>query len=218
MANFIGLVYATLKNEGVDTKGMSTDDAVKKYNELQKSSGGKSGEKEPTPAESKKMNGMGINTNKDFISFKVNENDIKDSDTLSRIIAREVKSQYPNAKHSTDEYMRDVYEIDGEKYIISKDATFKNPKLERIDRSHTKDEIKERVDRWDDEMKYRMLSRMQSDVKYYLGPAGRSNKALWAENPQDHIAYMEEIYSQLKEKPEWLSEKELKQYKKMMLG
>ena len=34
MANFIGLVYATLKNEGVDTSGMSTDEAVKKYNEL----------------------------------------------------------------------------------------------------------------------------------------------------------------------------------------
>lgn len=55
MSNFIGLVYATLKNEGVDTKGMSTDDAVKKYNELQKKSGGKAGEKEPTPAENRKM-------------------------------------------------------------------------------------------------------------------------------------------------------------------
>lgn len=55
MANFIGLVYATLKNEGIDTKGMSTDEAVKKYNELQEKSGGKSGEKEGTPAENKKL-------------------------------------------------------------------------------------------------------------------------------------------------------------------
>ena len=45
MANFIGLVYATLKNEGIDTKDMSTDEAVKKYNELQKKAGGKAGEK-----------------------------------------------------------------------------------------------------------------------------------------------------------------------------
>lgn len=37
MANFIGLVYATLKNEGIDIKNMSTDEAIKKYNELQKS-------------------------------------------------------------------------------------------------------------------------------------------------------------------------------------
>lgn len=54
MANFIGLVYATLKAEGIDTAGMSTDEAVAKYNELQKKSGGKSGEKEGTPAENRK--------------------------------------------------------------------------------------------------------------------------------------------------------------------
>ena len=60
MANFIGLVYATLKNEGVDTQGMSADEAVAKYNELQKKSGGKSGEKENTPAENKRMADMGL--------------------------------------------------------------------------------------------------------------------------------------------------------------
>ena len=48
MSNFIGLVFATLKNEGVDTKGMSTDEAIKKYNELK-------GNKDGTPAEQKKM-------------------------------------------------------------------------------------------------------------------------------------------------------------------
>ena len=55
MSNFIGLVYATLKNEGIDTSGMSTDEAVAKFKELQKSSGGKEGEKEGTPAEQKKV-------------------------------------------------------------------------------------------------------------------------------------------------------------------
>lgn len=53
MANFIGLVYATLKQEGIDISGMSTDEAVAKYNELQKKSGGKAGEKEGTPAENR---------------------------------------------------------------------------------------------------------------------------------------------------------------------
>ena len=55
MANFIGLVYATLKNEGIDTKGMDTDTAVAKYNELQKKSGGKEGADQPTPAENRKF-------------------------------------------------------------------------------------------------------------------------------------------------------------------
>lgn len=35
MANFIGLVYATLKEAGIDTSKMSTDEAVKKFEELQ---------------------------------------------------------------------------------------------------------------------------------------------------------------------------------------
>ena len=60
MANFIGLVYATLKNEGVDTKGMSADEAVAKYNELQKKSGGKGGENEGTPAEQKRLREIGV--------------------------------------------------------------------------------------------------------------------------------------------------------------
>ena len=60
MANFIGLVYATLKNEGIDTKGMDTDTAVAKYNELQKKSGGKEGADQPTPAENKRLKEKGI--------------------------------------------------------------------------------------------------------------------------------------------------------------
>lgn len=33
-SNFIPMVYAVLKDKGVDTKGMSPDEAVDKYNEL----------------------------------------------------------------------------------------------------------------------------------------------------------------------------------------
>ena len=65
MSNFIGLVFATLKNEGVDTSGMSTDEAIKKYNELQQKSGGKAGEKEGTPAEQKRMKEMGFDKKED---------------------------------------------------------------------------------------------------------------------------------------------------------
>ena len=51
MANFIGLVYATLKEEGIDTKGMSTDEAVAKFKEL------KGGESESPDDVKKKLNG-----------------------------------------------------------------------------------------------------------------------------------------------------------------
>lgn len=56
MANFIALVYATLKNEAIDTSNISQDEAVAKFKELQEKSGGKSGENEPTPAENRKLN------------------------------------------------------------------------------------------------------------------------------------------------------------------
>ena len=59
MANFIGLVYATLKKEGIDTSKMDNAQAIAKYNELQKKSGGKAGEKEGTPAENREMEKQG---------------------------------------------------------------------------------------------------------------------------------------------------------------
>lgn len=55
MSNFIALVYATLKQEGIDTNNMDTDEAVAKFKELQKKDGGKEGENEGTPAEQKKV-------------------------------------------------------------------------------------------------------------------------------------------------------------------
>ena len=60
MANFIGMVYATLEAEGIETKNMSTDVAVKKFNELQEQGGGKSGEKEGTPAENRRLEEKGF--------------------------------------------------------------------------------------------------------------------------------------------------------------
>lgn len=82
MANFIGMVFATLQKEGVDTKGMSTDEAVKKFNELKgKNSGGKeSGDKkapsqdkkELTPNESKRLEQLGVENKKQ--GFKSNTN------------------------------------------------------------------------------------------------------------------------------------------------
>lgn len=55
MANFIGLVYATLKENGIDTKGMSTDEAVAKFKELQGE--GKEEPKKDMPEDVKKKLG-----------------------------------------------------------------------------------------------------------------------------------------------------------------
>lgn len=80
MANFIGLVYSTLKNEGIDTTGMSTDEAVAKFKELQKSSGGKEGEEQGTPAEQRKI--KNINDANDYKSFEQNDYKIADDGSI----------------------------------------------------------------------------------------------------------------------------------------
>lgn len=49
MSNFIGMVFATLKKEGIDTSKMDTSEAIAKYNEIQGSGGGSSIKGEETP-------------------------------------------------------------------------------------------------------------------------------------------------------------------------
>lgn len=75
MANFIGMVFATLQKEGVDTKGMSTDEAVKKFNELKGKSDDNKKEatkqRELTPNESKRLEQLGVeNKNTAFVDKK----------------------------------------------------------------------------------------------------------------------------------------------------
>ena len=99
--------------------------------------------------------------------------------------------------------------------VIDNDLTGK--KEETLVDEKTQKEINDRISGWDNKMRYMMLSRMQSDVKYYLGAGGRSKRDLWAQDEKEHIAYMETLYNGLKEKPEWLSKKELENYKKELL-
>ena len=73
--------------------------------------------------------------------------------------------------------------------------------------------IKKEVKNWDSSFKYSMLSRMKSDCDYYLGYGGRAKENLWAGNEIDQINYMQEVYSQLKKKPQWLSKGDLRKYK-----
>lgn len=117
MANFIGLVYATLKNEGIDTKGMDTDEAIKKYNELQEKTGGKSGKKEPTPAENKKLKEHENSTSEIHSSNKIAKMQEEKQEIGWKLeeIKREINEQYNKPNKSLDEIskskkLKDKYE------------------------------------------------------------------------------------------------------------
>lgn len=68
------------------------------------------------------------------------------------------------------------------------------------------------------EFRYQLLSRLQSDCKYFLGNGGRSDKCLWAGNVQDQIAKMKELYNSFSDdmKPEWLTMEDIENYEKEM--
>lgn len=90
MSNFIGLVYATLKNEGIDTKGLSNDEAVKKFNELQ----GKetTNQKEiSTPAEKRRLKQMGITNESDELREKIQNLESKKTPTTKANVVNVMK-------------------------------------------------------------------------------------------------------------------------------
>lgn len=65
---------------------------------------------------------------------------------------------------------------------------------------------------------YQMLSRLQQDCDYYLGNGNRQARFLWAENEQEHIKKMKELYNSFSDdkKPEWLTWDDILQYEQKM--
>lgn len=57
---------------------------------------------------------------------------INDYDTISSLIMKAVKEQYPEAIHYNDYYFRDTYLIDTKRYRIGKEATFNNLYIEQV--------------------------------------------------------------------------------------
>lgn len=107
MANFIALVYATLKNEGVNTSGMSTDEAVEKFKQLQKKSGGSG-----TPAENRKLQEKGISAKEDKPNVKEEKVEVKETENYkpSEFI-KQVKDYQPKTdieKKNIDKYLDDL--------------------------------------------------------------------------------------------------------------
>lgn len=65
---------------------------------------------------------------------------------------------------------------------------------------------------------YQLLARLQQDCDYYLGHGNRSKMHLWAGGEAEQIAKMKELYSGLKEKPEWISLDDIDTYEARMLN
>ena len=67
-----------------------------------------------------------------------------------------------------------------------------------------------------DEYTYQMLDRLKSDVDYVFGRGGKGAIGrLWYDgDPVKHIALMKELHKGLKEKPEWLTMEQIKEYEK----
>ena len=72
----------------------------------------------------------------------------------------------------------------------------------------------------DAKFRYMLLSRLESDCKYFLGNGQRNEKHLWAGNVEKQIAKMRELYNSFadEEKPEWLTAEQIDEYEKQMLS
>ena len=68
----------------------------------------------------------------------------------------------------------------------------------------------------DDKFRYMLLSRLESDVKYYLGNGNRYAPDLWAKEESRHIDLMYRLWDSFKEKPEWLTREQIDVYAKQM--
>lgn len=70
------------------------------------------------------------------------------------------------------------------------------------------------------EFDYMMLSRLQTDCKYYLGNGNRNKENLWAGDEQKQINEMKKLYNKFvdDDKPEWLTYEQILDYEKSMVN
>ena len=66
------------------------------------------------------------------------------------------------------------------------------------------------------EFSYMLLSRLQSDCKYFLGHGGRSERVLWAGSVEEQISEMKKLWNELVVKPDWISLSDIDNYHEMM--
>ena len=104
MSNFIGMVFATLKKEGIDTSKMDTSEAIAKYNEIQGSGGGSSAKGEETPKTEQKT----AETGKETSEKGTTEKDSADA-TVSKkeTVEKDNKTSIPKEHQAKVNYLKD---------------------------------------------------------------------------------------------------------------
>lgn len=67
---------------------------------------------------------------------------------------------------------------------------------------------------------YQLLDRMRMDCEYYLGYGNRNPSNLWANNEEQQIETMKNLWNGFPDdaKPEWLTMEQIEQYEKAMLS
>ena len=98
MSNFIGIVFATLKKEGIDTSKMDTSEAIAKYNEIKGGDGGSNEKGEETPKQEEKTAETGKETAKKTDAEKDSVTTEKDSTVET------VSKEEPQDKQRADKY------------------------------------------------------------------------------------------------------------------
>ena len=63
---------------------------------------------------------------------------------------------------------------------------------------------------------YMMLGRLQTDCDYFLGNGNRSENNLHFPTVEEHIQGMKDIWTELENKPEWLSMEDIENYERQM--
>lgn len=64
---------------------------------------------------------------------------------------------------------------------------------------------------------YGLLGRLQSDCEYFLGYGNGLENRLWADNIEEQILKMKELWEKLPVKPVWLSYEQIEEYERKML-
>lgn len=106
MANFIAVVYGTLKANGIDTSKMSTDEAIKKFNELQ----GGSGKKESPEDVKAKLNGEKPHKSIDDVREKLNKSSTNSANKgySGYSMSKRAKSAYEDGEMPLSKWNKDI--------------------------------------------------------------------------------------------------------------
>lgn len=130
----------------------------------------------------------------------------------------------------TDNFGRDVYVDQNGDYIVNTNFRNEAPswctKYPRQgfdgepDIPLNEERFKIVVNVWPEQIKFRymLLSRLLSDIRYYLGRGNRFSGHLKGSSEKVHIDAMKELWNNLPVKPEWLPLKKLQQYERRVLN